>query len=523
MNRVALDRRRFLKLVGASALTYPFLRGVPSYAQASGSAPIYLVLLFSANGCVRYRWGAQGAPPTSLAPTATGVTNGPLQFRPTLSAFASAGPTGADLTKYVTVLDGLFNKAAIGGTHETGMSALWTGLVPGVGSQKSPGPSIDQVIAAQLNPTTPYSSVAMVVQSSADFSQSRSVDNRMIYDLNGNWVDPVATTPAGTIAKLFPTMMGSSSSSGPNKTLFIRQQVWNHVNADLTRLQSRLCTEDRQQLQNLQGLWNTILNQLQAAAAQAAMCNAPSAGGAAGAAGDAGGAAGSDPFPQYAQVMPNILAMTLACNLTQIASLQYSQALSPVTFTWLGSSQTQTHHIYSHQTPAYPGALFSGLEPLPTNADLYDESSSVSSLYPQQLMDIETWYAQQVASLAYTFTQTSVGGGKTLLDQSLICWGSEIDMGAAHNHDDTPFVLIGGAGGKLKCTTTNGQLVRFPLNLAGYSQNNNQMGIRCHNDLLLTIADIMGVSAAQVQSAYGTNWSGFNSMVSGPITDILAT
>jgi len=116
-----------------------------------------------------------------------------------------------------------------------------------------------------------------------------------------------------------------------------------------------------------------------------------------------------------------------------------------------------------------------------------------------------------------------VGGGSSLLDQSLICWGSEIDMGAAHNHDDTPFVLIGGAGGKLKCTATNGLLVRFPLNLGGYSQNNNQIGIRCHNDLLVTIANIMGVSTTQLQAGYGSNWSGFNSLVNGPINDILAT
>jgi hypothetical protein len=64
--------------------------------------------------------------------------------------------------------------------------------------------------------------------------------------------------------------------------------------------------------------------------------------------------------------------------------------------------------------------------------------------------------------------------------------------------------------------------VRFPLNLAGYSQTNNQVGIRCHNDLLITLAQIMGVSTTQLQTGYGSNWTGFNSLVNGPITDILA-
>ncbi|HZU81664.1 MAG TPA: DUF1552 domain-containing protein [Polyangiaceae bacterium] len=523
MNRVALNRRRFLKLVGASALTYPFLRGVPSFAAGNngGTDPPYLVLLFTANGCIRYRWGAQGPAPTSLAPTATAVTNGPLMFRETLSAFTKAGPSGqADLTKYVTVLDGLFNKAALGGTHEPGMSGLWTGLKGNAdGSLVTKGPSIDQAIASQLNAGTPYPSIGMIVQSSADFFQQRSYDNRMLYDLSGNWFDPIATSPAATVSQLFPQMT-SGMSSGPDKKTFIRQQVWNHVNSDLTSLQKRLCNEDRIQLQNLQSLWNQVLAQLQAAQMQAASCTRPSADTSSV---DAGAGANADPFPAYAAVMPNILAMTLACNLTHVASLQYSQALSPVIHHWLGSSQTDTHHNYSHATPGSFYAL-TGSYPWPMVADVYTtEPASIASMYPQQLVDIETWYAQQVANLAYTFSQIGPSGS-TLLDRSVICWGSEIDMGAAHNHDDTPFVLIGGGAGKLKATQTGGMLVRFPLYGTAMQAPSGQQfyGIRNHNDLLVTLAQIMGVSTAQLQTAYGGAWDTFNSYVTGPITEILA-
>ena len=507
MNRVDLNRRRFLKLVGATALTYPFLRGVPGYAAGNngGTNPIYLVLLFTANGCVRYRWGAQGPAPTSLAPTATAVTNGPLTFRQTLSAFTKAGPSQQDLTKYVTVLDGLQNKAAGGGTHESGMASLWTGLAISNNGNIATGPSIDQAIASQLGATTPFPTVALMVQSKADFPQ-RQVDTRMLYDLTGNWVDPIGT-PSQAMSLLFPK---PTAAMGPDKKTFIRQQVWNHINADLTALQKRLCTDDKNQLQNLQDMWNQVLMQIQAAASKAAMCTTPSTDAGAG---DAGATCAVDPFPVNAQIMPNILAMTLACNLTQVASIQYSHALSPVTHCWLGSTQNDTHHNYSHHGPAYIGAL---------GQDFYSGPPQNTEPYPQQLMDIEAWYAQQVANLAYTFSTVQSGSG-TLLDQSVICWGSEIDMGQAHNHDDTPFVLIGGAGGKLKCTQNNGQLVRFPLNLPMYGANNNQAGIRFHNDLLITLAQIMGVSTTQLQKAYGTaNWGSFNSFVNGPITDILA-
>jgi hypothetical protein len=491
MKRRALGRRRFLELVGATALTYPFLRGLPSYAAEGGTAagggdPVYLVLLFTSCGTVRYRWGAQGSPPTSTTPTVTS----PLQFRPLLSAFTQSGPMKVDLTDKVTVLDGLQVMAAGGGSHEAGMAALWTGLT--TSGSAATGPSIDTAISAALNAPTPYANIPLMVQSSADYQQ-RQVDTRMLYDATGNFVDPY-TSPSAALGTLFPTMP-AATSSGPDKKTFLRQKVAAQLNQDLTALQSRLCTEDRQQLQNLQAIWNQVEMQIQSAAAAAASCNAPTL--PAGA--DVG--SGGDPFPVYAQVMPSILAMALACDLTRVASLQYSHALSPVTHTWLGSSQTSTHHIYSHQGPTWIGAL---------GADPYASTASVASQYPQQLVDIESWYAAQVAGLAYTLSQLKTASGKSLLDQTVVCWGTELDMGAAHNHDNTPFVLIGGGGGRIK---TN-QLVRFQVQY-GQSAQNNAAGTRFHNDLLLTLAKVMGVSLPG--GTFGTP-----TYCTGPIDEVLA-
>jgi hypothetical protein len=419
----------------------------------------------------------------------------PLAFRDTLSAFTRAGPMGVDLTNQVIVLDGLQVKAAGGGSHEAGMAALWTGATS---SGNSPGaPSIDQTIAmlldSQLGVRKAYPTIPLMVQSSADYKQ-REVDTRMLYDAQGAWVDPYVD-PAVALSTLFPGV-----SAGPDKKGFIRARVAAHLNADLTALQARLCTEDRHQLQNLQDLYNQLQAQIQSAAQAAASCTGPPIGTMVSA--DAGpNGAGADPFPIYAQAMTNILAMTLACDLTRVASLQFSHALSPVTHTWLGASQNQTHHSFSHIGPPYLGAL---------GSDLYNEPPSVMSQYPQQLIDIDAWYAKQVANVAYTLSQFKAASGKSLLDQTVICWGSEIDMGAAHNHDDTPFVLIGGAGGKLKTNT----LVRFPLLNLGPSAQNNSAGTRFHNDLLLTLAQLMGVTLAG--GTFGTP-----SYCTGPIKEIL--
>jgi hypothetical protein len=82
-------------------------------------------------------------------------------------------------------------------------------------------------------------------------------------------------------------------------------------------------------------------------------------------------------------------------------------------------------------------------------------------------------------------------------------------MGAAHNHDDTPFVLIGGGGGKLK---TN-QVVQFPLKLDSDSTTSGVVD-RNHNDLHLTLAKVMGVDLG---GSFGTA-----SYCTGPIAQILA-
>ena len=511
-DRVSLNRRHFLKMVGASAFTYPFLRGVPSFAAGNngGTNPVNLVLLFTPCGTIRYLWGADGPAPTGTTATSTAVTNGPLTFRPRLQPLAHAGPSmQADLTKYVTVLDGLQNKAAGTGTHESGMASLWTGLT--TSGNPVTGPSIDQVIASVI-PKASWPSVNLLVQSVGD-NDSANVDARPLYTTSGGFVNP-STTPQEAISQLFPQMM---MQAGPNKQAIIRAEVLKHVNADLTALQSRLCTEDRQQLQNLQSTWNSVVASLNAAATASLSCMTPSS--------DAGalsaGACGiMDPFYSYAQVMPNILTLALACQSTNVASLQFSQAHSGAVHCWLGSHQTDTHHNYSHTGPTYIGALGSDLYSPQSSYEVSGYAGIGSPTYAEQLEEIETWYSQQVANFAYSLSQYGPSGG-TLLDNTVICWGSEIDMGFAHNHDDTPFVLIGGAGGKLKAPSVGGQLVRFPLVNLGQSAQNNQCGVRAHNDLLLTLAQIMGVTQAQVQTAYGSNWSAFSQYVNGPITDIL--
>jgi uncharacterized protein DUF1552 len=357
------------------------------------------------------------------------------------------------------------------------------------------------------------------VRSSADFSD-REVKTRMIYGNAGGTVgflDPI-DSPAVARSTLFPSMPSSSSSSGPDKTTFIRKQIFAQTNSELNALQNRMCTEDRVQLQNYQAMWNDLDTQLAAAATASQGCQAPEAI-------PAGYTSPSIDFPLSATLQMDILAFALACDLTRVASLQFSTATSQVTHSWIGSNQTDIHHNYSHGGPS---SLYE-LVPYGSTGNLYDTAdyqpafSQYPTTYPEymtQLPAIDLWYATQVTYLAQKLASLNTASGKNLLGQSVICWGSELDMGSAHNHDDTPFVLIGGGGGKLK----TGQLVQFPLNLANGVANNPPTSNRFHNDLLITLAQVMGVSLSTFGSTSGVPPGGSKATVNfctGPIKEIL--
>jgi hypothetical protein len=507
-HKIELERRHFLKLVGASALTYPFLRGVPSHAAASGAAPTYLVLIFTPCGCVRPVWGGtdmSGAsiprPAYGAAPTLTSN----FTFRNTLSPFAKGGTVGGvswttNLQSKVLVLDGLNNKAAQG-SHEAGMASLWTGQISTGNSATSI--SIDQQISAQLKAGTPFSSIQLMVRDPADFTD-REVKTRMIYNAAGVFVDPI-DNPTAAAATCFPNM--SSTSTGPDKTTFIRQQLFGsgtqpgELNSELNTLMPKLCNEDRSQLQALQDGWNNLYTQLQAAATASQKCTPP------------GAIVSSTDFPTNAKQQMDILALALACDLTRVASLQFSTATSQVTHKWLGSNQTDCHHNYSHDGPTYLGALapcggYNNMGQCSSVGDMY--SANNLNLYQNaaQQEAIDNFYATQVAYLAQKLNGLSGANSGTLLDQSMICWSSELDMGAAHNHDDTPFLLVGGANGQLK----TGNLVTFPLDLTDGGESVAETNDRAHNDLLLTLAQVMGTPMSKF---------GEPTYCTGPITQII--
>ena len=95
-------------------------------------------------------------------------------------------------------------------------------------------------------------------------------------------------------------------------------------------------------------------------------------------------------FPQIGKLQMDLLVMSLACDLTRVASLQWSRSASPVRFTWLHLNEL--HHDLSHRGD--------------DDADAVDK-----------LTRINRWYAEQLAYLIGRMKQIPEGDG-TLLDNT---------------------------------------------------------------------------------------------------------
>jgi len=463
-DRAAMSRRRFLMSVSATALTLPFLRAMPSYAQAAPDRR-YLVLAFTSNGVVRHRWGAN----------VTGA--GPGQF--TLREFLKPLDPFKDK---LMIFDGLRAKAAQG-SHEAGMAALWTGVK--TSGDLAGGVSIDQVVAREVSPPDiPYKSLELLVKSDQDYG-GKGVASRMVYSGPRAPLDP-REDPAAAFDTLF-SQISNPTTPDPavEKKKRLREKLFLHLDSELGVLAPRLCNEDRIHLEALRENWNVLHKRFTTVVPTGAGCSAP----------DLKAHPTLSGFVQRSRLQMDILAMAIACDLTRVASLQWSQALSPAVFSWLG--QQETHHDLSHQQPQ-PYAV--GDLDHPTAA----EESQHRPIW-DKLTAINIWYAEEMAYLAKRLNDLPYTSGKSLLDQTAIVWGNELDNGSSHDHANHPFVVIGSCGGRLK---TN-QVYAFPKQAKNQPEPSN---LRAHNDLLVTLARAMGSSIDK----FGD--SEFNG---GPITEML--
>lgn len=131
----------------------------------------------------------------------------------------------------------------------------------------------------------------------------------------------------------------------------------------------------------------------------------------------------------------DLAVMSLACDLTRVVSIAFSTALNALRFTFMGMHD-QDGHSLSHAG---------------------DASLELQDQWARML----TWYTDQFAGLLDRLEAIPEGEG-TLLDNCLVLWCNELSRGNTHSHDDMPFILAGGAGGRAAHGASPGVRPRAP-------------------------------------------------------------
>ncbi len=147
-------------------------------------------------------------------------------------------------------------------------------------------------------------------------------------------------------------------------------------------------------------------------------------------------------IPVIGKFMMDMMVMAFACDLTAVGSFQWSDTEAKHTFPWL--NLPEHHHFYQHD----------------------------GGFREAECAQINTWYSEMHAYLLAAMSKVDMGG-HTLLDESVVFFGSELSHPPDHTKENMPFMLAGGGGG-LK----GGRALTFSN--------------RPHNNLLVSIFNLFG-------------------------------
>src|SRR4029077_12144233 len=128
----------------------------------------------------------------------------------------------------------------------------------------------------------------------------------------------------------------------------------------------------------------------------------------------------------------------LTCDLTRVASLQWSTAESTVIHEWLPLEYTGTreHHLMTHNETVEVSMMGAKVD------------QATAMIIRSDLTKVHTWYAQQFATMLGKLKAVQEGE-KTLLDNMLMFWTNELGIGGTHSYVNVPYVLAGSCGGQL--------------------------------------------------------------------------
>jgi hypothetical protein len=354
-------------------------------------------------------------------------------------------------------LNDSLQNGALGGTlgseHARGTGGLLTGRPLNSGTDFTSfgnttsgwgsGQSIDQYLVDQLSPPTTFKSLQLGVH-----VRDTEVRARIAYRASNQPIPP-REDPKDVFSALFGGTTGMPGMPDPaaERLRLQRQSVFDITKAETERVLGIVGAEDRDKLnahlQAMREVEQRLTAMPGAGGGPSTACTAPTLVDV--------NLAVDDQYLQAGKLQMDLAAAALACDQTRILTFQWSYSESEHLFQFL--SITGNHHAISHDFAS------SG-----TNYTAYNR--------------IQTWYAEQ---LAYFLGKLDgyQEGDRTLLDNTILLWATEIGESTQHDLTLMPYVFAGSAGGKIRA----GRFIDY-----GTTRHDN-------NRMLVSIAHAMGAES----------------------------
>ena len=399
ITKKALPRRTFLRGMGAT-LALPLLDAmVPSMTALAKTAadPVRrLGFIYMPMGCDIIRWTPRS-------------TDGTLK---TLS------PTLQSLEPFVdqlTVFTNMELKNAYPGTHATSNAAFlsaakakWT-----ESTDYYLGTTADQIAAQQIGKQTVLPSLEL----SMDLLQTvGQCDNgyACVYQNNLSWSSPTTPLPSEAHPRIvFERLFGEGGTAADRRAALKRRaSLLDWVRDDIARLQNTLGADDRRRVSQYLDSIREVERRVQKADSDAGGDQLP----------DLDRPVGVPAsYAEHAKLMFDLQALAMQGDVTRVITFQLARETSTRTYPEIGVSDP--HHPLTHH----------GND-------------------PQKIARMAKINAFHVSLFAYYLDKlkSTPDGDGTLLDHSVVLYGSGMGNPNVHDHVNLPIIVAGGGAGRMK-------------------------------------------------------------------------
>jgi hypothetical protein len=437
ITKKSLPRRTFLRGMGAT-LALPLLDSmIPArtlLAQTAAKPLSRLGFVYIPHGAIMDKW----------TPATVGAG---FEFTPILKPLEP-------FRDYVNVVSGLGHRAAdTTAVHSLSPTTWLSGVRPKAtqGVDAFAGVTADQIAAQAIGQDNPLPSMELATEDHSGLIGSCDRDYGCIYMNTLSWRTPETPLPMEiNPRKVFERMFGQGGS--PTERLARIQEdrsILDAITKEAASLQLQLGPSDRQTMNQYLENVREIERRIQRAEQSQGDADLQLPARPAGVPFD---------FEEHVALMYELMALSYQANITRVITFMVSREVSNRTYTQVGV--TDGHHAISHH------------------------QNRAEKMAKNVL--IQTFNVNQFKGFLEKLKSMPDGDG-SLLDHTLLLYGSNMSNSNAHDHFPLPNLVVGGAAGKMK----GGRHLKY--------DDHTPM-----TNLLMTMLDKVGVQQEKLGDSTGT-------------------